>query len=278
MKCRLVFLILLTLTLWVLWANTAPELTTYSVESSKLPHSFSGLRIAHVSDLHNTELGENNEKLLKLLEQSSPDIIAITGDLIDSRRTDIPISLNFIEKAAKIAPCYYVTGNHESRISEYQTLRDGLLAIGVTILENSTVSLTRNGESITLIGVNDPTFHPEYIQKGSYSVMEETLQKLPINADNFNLLLTHRPELLELYEKYGIHLSLSGHAHGGQFRLPFIGGLFAPHQGFFPKYDSGLHTIGNSNLIISRGLGNSSFPLRINNRPELILIELKTPF
>lgn len=279
MKYKLILPVLFVafaLILWILWANTAPELTTYTVKSPKLPNSFSGFRIAHISDLHNAQLGENNENLLTLLEKADPDIIAITGDLVDSRRTDIDVSLNFVEAAAKIAPCYYVTGNHESRISEYQTLRDGLLAIGVTVLENSTVSLTRNGESITLIGVNDPTFHPEYIQKGSYSVMEETLQKLPINADNFNLLLTHRPELLELYEKYGIHLSLSGHAHGGQFRLPFIGGLFAPHQGFFPKYDSGLHTIGNSNLIVSRGLGNSSFPIRINNRPEIILIELKS--
>lgn len=278
MKYKLILPVLFVafaLILWILWANTAPELTTYTVKSPKLPNSFSGFRIAHISDLHNAQLGENNENLLTLLEKADPDIIAITGDLVDSRRTDIDVSLNFVEAAAKIAPCYYVTGNHESRISGCKTLKDGLLALGVTILENRTIPLTRDGESITLLGVDDPTFHPEYVQKGSYSVMEETLQKLSIDSNNFNLLLTHRPELLELYEKYGIDLSLAGHAHGGQFRLPFLGGLFAPHQGFFPKYDSGHHTSGSSHLIISRGLGNSSFPLRINNRPELILIELK---
>lgn len=278
MKYKLILPVLFgifALILWIFWANTAPELTTYTLKSLKLPESFSGFRIAHVSDLHNTELGENNEKLLHLLEKTNPDIIAITGDLIDSRRTAVDISLKFVEAATKIAPCYYVTGNHESRISDYSLLKEGLISHGVTILENSTIPLTKNGESITLLGVHDPTFHPEYIQKGSYSVMEETLQAMTIPPETFNLLLTHRPELLELYEKYGIDLSLAGHAHGGQFRLPFIGGLFAPHQGFFPKYDSGHHTLGTSQLIISRGLGNSSFPLRINNRPELILIELQ---
>ena len=273
----LFFAALLAITVWLFWANTAPELTKYSLRSPDLPEAFSGFRIAHISDLHNDELGKDNEKLLKLLQTSAPDIIAITGDLIDSRRTDVETALKFMEEAAKIAPCYYVTGNHESRVSAYLPLKEGLENLGVTVLENRSISLTHNGASITLLGVNDPTFHPDYVQKGSAAVMEEILSGLDLPEEGFTLLLSHRPELLDLYASHNISLTLSGHAHGGQFRLPFLGGLFAPHQGFFPKYTSGHHTQGNSSLIISRGLGNSSFPLRFNNRPELILIELQTP-
>ena len=272
----LFFLFLFAFTVWILWANTAPEITSYCVQSPDLPEAFSGFRIAHISDLHNQELGKNNQKLLKLLQTSSPDIIAITGDLIDSRRTDVETALKFVEEAAKIAPCYYVTGNHESRTSDYDSLKDGLLALGVTVLENQSISVTHNGASITLLGAHDPTFHPDYIQIGTAAVMEQTLNSFDLPKDGFTVLLSHRPELLDIYASQSISLTLSGHAHGGQFRLPFIGGLFAPHQGFFPKYTSGHHIQGTSSLIISRGLGNSSFPLRFNNRPELVLIELKS--
>lgn len=267
---------LLVLIPYLLWANKTPELTTYTVHSSTLPDAFSGFRIAHVSDLHNTELGKNNKKLLKLLKRSRPDMIAITGDLIDFRHTDINAALKFVRAASKVAPCYYVTGNHESRTSQYSYLKEKLEKIGVTVLENDRLILEHNGETITLLGIHDPTFDSDYVHIGSSYVLKKNLSNLMPTDDSFVLLLTHRPEHFELYAKLGIDLSLAGHAHGGQIRIPFIGGLFAPHQGFFPQYDSGMHTIGNSALIVSRGLGNSSFPLRINNRPELVLVELKS--
>ena len=127
--------VLLALAVWTVWGNTALELNTYTVSSEALPDAFDGYRIAHVSDLHNAEMGDGNEKLLAMLRAAEPDMIAITGDMIDSRNTDVEVALNFAEKAMQIAPCYYVTGNHEARVSEYDELKAGLEACGVIVLD-----------------------------------------------------------------------------------------------------------------------------------------------
>ena len=267
--------VLLALMIWIAWGNSALELNTYTINSPLLPESFDGFRIAHVSDFHNTEIGKDNEKLLSMLQDANPDIIAITGDLIDSRNTDVEVALQFIQEAVKIAPCYYVTGNHESRISEYSVLKAGMETAGVVILEDARTEISLGGETITLIGVNDPSFRTNDLSGDSVTVMDAKLTQLHGDDNEFTILLSHRPELFDTYVKNNIDLVLSGHAHGGQFRLPFIGGLVAPHQGMFPEYDAGLYTEGNTNMIISRGVGNSIFPFRINNRPEVILIELQ---
>lgn len=267
---------LLTLILWIVWGNRALQLNTYSVSSETLPKTFDGYRIAHVSDLHNSEMGKNNEQLLALLKEAKPDMIAMTGDLIDSRRTNVDIALQFAEKAMQIAPCYYVTGNHEARVSEYDDLKNGLTELGVTVLDDARVSLEQNREILTILGINDPSFKTDYLFGNDASVTETQLQKLTNENDGFTVLLSHRPELFEVYADNNIDLALSGHAHGGQFRLPFIGGLVAPHQGFFPKYDAGLYTYGSTTMIVSRGIGNSIFPFRFNNRPKVVLIELQS--
>ena len=266
---------LLALIAWIIWGNTALELNTYTISSSKLPQSFDGYRIAHVSDLHNAEMGKNNEKLLTMLRDADPDMIAITGDLIDSRHTDIEVALQFIRAAAKIAPCYYVTGNHEARVNEYGELKAGMEAAGVTVLEDVRTEISMEGETITLIGVNDPSYQTDYLFGDAESVMNTKLEDLHTENDGFTILLSHRPELFDTYADHGMDLVLSGHAHGGQFRLPFIGGLVAPNQGLFPEYDAGIYTEGNTNMLVSRGVGNSILPFRINNRPEVILIELQ---
>lgn len=266
--------LLVVLIVWIHWGNTALELTTYTVRSSRLPGSFEGYRIAHVSDLHNTEMGENNENLLQLLRDTEPDIIAITGDLIDSRRTDMEIALDFVREAGKIAPCYYVAGNHESRIEEYIDFKAALETAGVTVLEDARMELTLAGECITLIGVRDPSFQVEEKDEEA-AYMDAVLSQLCENGDGYRILLSHRPELFETYAAHDIDLILSGHAHGGQFRLPWLGGVLVPGQGFFPKYEEGLHIQANTNMVISRGIGNSVVPVRINNRPEVILIELR---
>ena len=270
-----VVIILVALVIWIAWGNTALELSTYTVSSSKLPQSFDGYRIAHVSDLHNTEMGKDNEKLLAILRDADPDMIAITGDLIDSRNTDIEVALQFVREAVKIAPCYYVTGNHEARVNEYGALKAGMEAAGVTVLEDVKTKISMEGETITLIGVNDPSYQTDYLFGDSESVMNTKLEELHTEHDGFTILLSHRPELFDTYADHGMDLVLSGHAHGGQFRLPFIGGLVAPNQGLFPEYDAGIYTEGNTNMLVSRGVGNSILPFRINNRPEVILIELQ---
>ncbi len=267
--------ILSALAVWMIWGNTALEENTYTIASEKIPQSFDNYRIAHVSDLHNAEMGKNNENLLAMLQDAQPDMIAITGDLIDSRNTNISVALQFAEEAIKIAPCYYVSGNHEARLSDYEKLNRGLLEHGVVVLENDKVEIDHNGEKIIVMGVNDPSFETNYIFGDSVSVMQHNLQQFT-KAEPYTILLSHRPELMEVYAAYGVDLVLSGHAHGGQFRFPLLGGIVAPNQGIFPKYDSGLFKMENTTMVVSRGIGNSVIPFRFNNRPEVILIELST--
>lgn len=266
--------VLLTLIIWTAWGNTALELNAYTISSDRLPEAFDGYRIAHVSDLHNAEMGKSNEKLLDMLREAKPDIIAITGDLIDSRNTDIDVALQFTKDAMEIAPCYYVTGNHEARVSEYAELKEGLIEQGVVVLDDERIEFELSGETIALLGVNDPSFQTDYLFGDSESVMKNKLQEISDAENEFTILLSHRPELFEVYADNDMDLVLSGHAHGGQFRLPFVDGLVAPNQGLFPKYDAGLYTDENTNMIVSKGIGNSILPFRFNNRPEVILIEL----
>ena len=268
-------IVIVALVIWIAWGNTALELNTYTISSSKLPQGFGGYRIAHVSDLHNAEMGKNNEKILTMLRDADPDMIAITGDLVDSRNTDIEVALQFVREAVKIAPCYYVTGNHEARISEYDELKEAMEAAGVTVLKDAQTEISLTGEFITLIGVNDPSYQTDYLFGDAKTVMNTKLEELHTEQDRFTILLSHRSELFDTYADHSIDLVLSGHAHGGQFRLPFIGGLVAPNQGLFPEYDAGIYTEGNTNMLVSRGIGNSILPFRINNRPEVILIELQ---
>lgn len=272
----IVCIALCALIIWTIWSNTALEVNTFTIVSDRLPAAFSGFRIAQVSDLHNAEFGEDNEKLLAMLRQAEPDIIVITGDLIDSRHTDIAAALAFAEAAVKIAPCYYVAGNHEARISEYDNFRAALEAAGVNVLENQRVELERGGEEIALLGVKDPSFQTDYLMGDSASVMSDALQELSPEDDAYTILLSHRPELFDIYVKYGVDLVFSGHAHGGQFRLPFVGALVAPNQGLFPKYSAGLYSQGVTNMLVSRGIGNSIIPIRFNNRPEIVVVELRT--
>lgn len=267
--------ILLILIVWTAWGNAALELNTYTISSRGLPDAFDGYRIAQVSDLHNAEFGGGNQRLLDMLREAEPDMIAITGDLIDSRKTNIAVALAFAEEAVRIAPCYYVSGNHEARVTEYRELKAGLEAAGVTVLDDARVEIEISGKSITIIGVNDPSFLADYLTSDA-AVMDRKLSELSSEDASFTILLSHRPELFDTYAAHDMDLVLTGHAHGGQFRLPLIGGLIAPNQGLFPKYDDGLYSEGNTNMIVSRGLGNSIIPFRFNNRPEVVLIELKS--
>lgn len=270
-----VFTIFTGFIVWLLWANTALKLNAYTIANSRLPSKFDGYRIAHISDLHNAEIGPSNRKLLQILEDIQPDIIAITGDLVDSRRTNIDIALRFAREAIKIAPCYYVAGNNESWITEYDKLRTGLKSLGVAVLEDTKVEIRRDDEKIKMLGVVDPSFYGDLSWEKEADIIDSVLYKLNDENETFTLLLIHRPDLMDIYAQNNCDLVLSGHAHGGQVRLPFVGGLVAPDQGFFPYYDSGLYTVKNTDMIVSRGIGNSIIPLRVNNRPEVILVELK---
>lgn len=253
-----------TLVAGIAWGNTALALSEVAIVRDDIPASFAGFRIAQVSDLHNTSFGRDNEKLLTALRAAKPDIIVLTGDLVDSRRPDIALGLAFAAEAVKIAPTYFVSGNHEGRMEEYDAICAGLAERGVCVLENAAVELVRNGDRITLVGIADVE---------ELTVTAAQLRRL-VPRDGFTVLLAHRPHRLPLFADAGVSLAFSGHAHGGQFRFPLIGGLYAPGQGIFPRYTAGLYRAGTTDLYVSRGLGNSRFPFRLGNRPELVVATL----
>ncbi|MBQ1826337.1 MAG: metallophosphoesterase [Erysipelotrichaceae bacterium] len=268
-------LILMALVLWTVWGNVTVGITHYEVTSVRLPESFNGFRIALISDLHNASFGSDNSQLIEKIKKERPDIIAITGDMIDSRRTDVAVAVSLARSLTQIAPCYYVTGNHEARIRpELSQLEEGLLAEGVVILHDMYVTLERDGQIIQIAGLYDPDFtdRDAFIQQ---DILRTKLHQMDL-SDDYRILLSHRPETFEAYVSEEIDLVMSGHAHGGQFRLPFIGGLVAPNQGLFPKYDGGMYVSNNTTMIVSRGIGNSIIPVRFNNRPEIVIIELRS--
>lgn len=262
---------------WLAWGNRALTVTHLTVEGDQIPAPFSGFRIAQVSDLHNAQFGPDNQDLLALLDAEDPDLIVLTGDLVDSRRTDLEVAISFGTRAAQIAPTYFVPGNHEARLSgeDYADLKQGLEAGGVTVLENRLETLERQGARITLAGVYDPGFYTDYMMRNTGLVMGTLLSGLELEEQQFTVLLSHRPELMDTYAAHPVDLVFAGHAHGGQVRLPGIGGVAAPGQGLFPKYDAGRFSLNGTQMVVSRGLGNSIFPLRVNNRPELVVAELK---
>lgn len=269
----LVMLLISIMVSWVIWGNLSVETTKLTVTAKDLPEAFDKFSIAHISDLHNAEYGKNNEKLIDILEAESPNIIAITGDLIDSNHTNLEVALSFAQQAIKIAPCYFVTGNHEAWIgSQYEELKTSLQNTGITVLQDEAIELNYGDVCIQLIGLNDPDFS-ERDRLLSESILEVKLSQVNI-SDGFTILLSHRPEYFNVYQNKNIDLVLSGHAHGGQFRLPLGGGVIAPGQGLFPKYDAGAYTENGTTMIVSRGIGNSIIPVRINNPPEIVIIEL----
>ena len=259
----IVFLILLAAVLiWTLWGNTALVTSQYTVPSSNIPEAFDGYRIVQVSDLHNAKFGADNEKLLRLLSSAQPDMIAITGDLLDARTTDFETAVAFAREAVKIAPVYYVPGNHESRIpSHYAQLKIALTELGAVVLENESMLLEKSGAVITLTGLLDPNFGISWPD---------------LSTENYQIVLSHRPELLDTYAERSFNLVLTGHAHGGQIRIPFVGGLVAPDQGWFPGKDCGLYYSkdGEKVMILSRGLGSKGRAPRVNNVPEIVVVEL----
>lgn len=248
--------------------------TRYVVKNHRIPAEFDGFTIAQVSDLHNTKFGSGHCALIGALKKAAPDIIVITGDLIDSRRTDRETAMDFIRQAVEIAPVYYTPGNHEARDpAGFAVLEASLTEPGVQVLRENAVLLEQDSAQMQLMGLEDPGFW----EKGT-DITKSTAEKLDALADDgdlYTILLSHRPDLMESYAGRA-DLVFSGHAHGGQIRLPWIGGVFAPDQGLFPKYDCGRYTSGGTTMIVSRGLGNSLFPFRVNDPPELVVVILET--
>lgn len=254
-----------------------PRLKTvkYSFESTKIE---TPIKVALLTDLHGSWYGKEQRELITAIDREEPDVVLLGGDIFDDH-----VSYRESEETIAILSqkykCYYVTGNHEFWSEDVGNIWNIIRSYGVTILSGETDVIDMieiKGQLINICGVDDP-------YGGAYSdrilPIEKQLQQIEEqrNKDCYSILLSHRPEYYELYSKYKHDLVLSGHAHGGQWRLPgILNGLYAPNQGLFPKYAGGLYEYEGGTLVVSRGLDRwgIKFP-RIFNRPELVILEIK---
>lgn len=263
-KSVLVLLIVIALLLFCNFQNKHLETTHYTYEAEQLGADLDGYRIVQISDLHNAKFGKNNQKLVDRVRECDPDMIVLTGDLVDSNHTNVDRAVQFVDEIVKICPVYYVTGNHEYWLdtSEYEKLMDGLASAGMIILDDQVVEISRGDAKFRLVGLDDK------------SLADGTLEALLSDEKELTVVLAHEPQYLARYAGTGVDLVLSGHAHGGQFRLPFVGGIVAPDQGFLPEYTAGEYYMNGTEMIVSRGLGNSVIPVRLFNYPEIVCVEL----
>lgn len=273
----LVLLLLAALGVGAVWGNRSLQVQEVAVDCPGLPAAFQGFRLAQVSDLHNATFGRDNARLLAALAQAKPEIILLTGDLADSRRTHLAVALSFARQAAAIAPVYYVPGNHEARLAQYTAFAAALEAAGVLVLANRALPLVRGSQRIPIAGLADPGLAQRAGDpRPAEAILGDALAALRLSSQPFPLLLAHRPEWFPLYAEGGAALVFSGHAHGGQVRLPVLGAVFAPDQGFWPQVTAGVHTAGQAQVVVSRGLGNGTpFP-RLWNGPELVAVTLRS--
>lgn len=246
------------------WQNNGLTVSRYEYRSPKVGAALDGATVVQISDLHNHRFGEGQGRLLAAVAGLEPDLVVITGDMVDCHRTDLAPALELVRGLVALAPVYYVTGNHEwvLRDSLRRELLTRLEEAGATVLEDA---VDRLEEGITLVGLSDESLRGD--------ALEELTADL--SRSNLTVLLAHRPHYLERYAATGADLVFSGHAHGGQVRLPLVGGLYAPGQGALPELTAGVHTDGETTMVISRGLGNSTFPQRMFNRPEVVAVTLR---
>ncbi len=243
--------------------NQAIEINHYHIINAKIPLSFEGFKIAVVADLHNTRFGKKQERLIHHIKKRQPDIIVFAGDQIDRRRYDIQPVLELVDGLQAVAPMYFITGNHE-RKSRFGKIAVHLMQQhGAIYLDQKSVALKRGEDHIWLSGIGEKVVD-----------IEEIFQVMRAPVSQYQILLCHYPHLLDTYGRFGYDLVLSGHAHGGQWRILRSEGLFAPDQGLFPKYTKGLYVKEKTSMVVSAGLGNSLFPLRLNNFPNLVMLTL----
>ena len=241
------------------------------------------IRIVHLSDLHGKDFGKDNRRLMELVERFSPDMVVFTGDLINDSRDDLDTYTGLLGRMQQRWPVYYVPGNHEHRYHLAEQTVKKLRDLGVTVPVNEIVSAEIQGNPVYLLGLdeNQGSYQAyKAIRKGEYEYQDnrallEQLEQKP----GLRLVLSHYPENFALigeksYNQFNFDLMMSGHAHGGQFIFPFFGGVYSPGQGIRPKYYAGLYG-DHPQVVVSRGLGNSSFPLRLFNLPDVVCIDIR---
>ena len=261
------------------------EVTKYVVENKKVPKEFDGYNIVQISDLHSKLFGENNKKLIQKIKSLNPDIVVVTGDLIDGENNNYNVALDFMKEISKLYRVYYIIGNHEQKSlikkykDEYKDYFNKLHQIDFVNLDNNKVEIVKGDSNINLYGLTVPYSCYKYLFDNQETTsididfLEEKLGK--VDREQFNILLAHTPFYFDEYEKWDADLTLCGHVHGGIVRLPLVGGLLSPDRKFFPKYDLGEYIKNKSTMIVSKGLGGSKVLIRVNCKPEIVNIKLK---
>jgi predicted MPP superfamily phosphohydrolase len=267
----LIIFLLITLLLGFLVYDSNTRITTnnYTLCYDNLPASFNGYRIAQLTDIHAADFGDGYTGLADIVRKARPNIIVITGDLIDCPG-DVASVEPLIKKLAGIAPVYYVTGNHEWASGALRELFDMLGGHGVTVLRNEYINLTVGDESIVLAGVDDPNGPKD--MKTPEALVSEIRGR---EGDAFLVLLAHRNNQLDRFAALGVELVFCGHAHGGVIRLPFVGGLIGPSLEWFPDYTSGVYSEGGTMMLVSRGIGNRTGIPRFLNSPQVLVAVLR---
>ena len=273
------------------YQNVSIGLTTYTVTSEKIGAAFDGVSIIQLTDVHSIRSQKQADTIIEKVASCEPYLIALTGDLVDSRyystdQSAISCSetVEFVKRLIEIAPVYYIYGNHEIVLlddPDGNPFKTALEEAGVHIINNQALVLEKDGEKMNLLGIQDPsTLYKDpyfaYVDGDKITAMLDYVTE-GIDESLFTLLLSHRPEAFETYSKYPLDLVLTGHAHGGQFRIPFVGGVYAPNQGFFPKYTAGVFKdeASGMQMEVGRGIGNSTIPVRIFNQPEIVNVVLE---
>lgn len=253
-------------------------LRSYTVESDKVK-SGGTVRIVEISDLHSRVFGDSQKPLIEMIKAQKPDLIVLTGDIFD-RKASFSGAEMFLDGIKDIAPVYSVPGNHEFWTIKYGDIKKIISGYGITVLSNERKVVTVNGVNLCICGIDDPEAfkYSDYPEVLKYKDEEGILKQFSdLGSDTFNILLAHRPELIDEYRKYDFDLVLAGHTHGGQVRIPFISnGLFAPNQGWFPKYVGGRYDFDNTTMIIGRGLASTEIIPRIFDPPEVVVVDIKS--
>ena len=247
--------LLIVLLCWL--GNNLIFTTRYQIDIKGLERE---VKIVQVSDLHGKSFGKNNCKLVEKIVKERPDFIAVTGDIIHKyTEKNKRVALGLISSLAEVAPVVYIAGNHELRNKGYRFFRRDLIEAGAQVLDDCPLNIC----DLTVVGLK------------CSSLKNDKIFAITPKDEGVKILLAHMPQFIERYAKVGYDIVLCGHAHGGQWRIPFTHrGIYSPGQGLFPKYTEGVHTCGKTKMVISRGLGNSEFPVRLFNNPELVTINL----
>ncbi len=262
-----IFTIVVAVVIYGLYCSNTLQVKNYSISSDKINTQ---IRFVFISDLHCKEYGEKNCELVSKIKEQNPDFIAVGGDMVNKFSSDDRVMRELLPQLADIAPTYCVLGNHELLLKDKIDFKNEINSTGAKLLDNESVTLEINGEKILLGGLSD---YPYYNKNTNEKRFWEDFKSTPKN--HYTILLHHQPEYLEgIVQDSNIDLIMCGHTHGGAVQIPFVGGLFAPNQGFFPKYDKGEFDINGIKMIVSAGLGDAYPVLRMNNLPEITVVEV----